>query len=444
MIEISPQLATVVMFGGLLLLVLTGYPMGLILIILGTVFGFLLLGPGVFELFRYRSYNLLASFIFMAVPLFIFMGAMVESSGVAEKLFNALYILTRRFRGGLAIGTILLGTILAACVGVIAASVVTMGLLAMPTMVKKGYDRGFAAGAVCAGGSLGILIPPSIMLVVYGPTAGLSVGKLFMAAFPAGLLLSLLYIAYVAARAYIQKDIAPAIPADERSATTKEKLMMIPTSLLPPLVLILAVLGSIFFGVASPTEAAGVGALASALLAMAYRQFNMRVLNNAMLTTMRTTCMVMVIGLGAGIFTGVFDAAGGVEVVSHAIMSAPFGRWGAFTAVMLIVFILGMFIDWLGIVFLMVPIATPIGVELGFDPLWFAMMIIINFQMSFITPPFAYAIFYLKGIAKPEWGLTTRDIIRGVLPYVGLIILALGLCIAFPQILLWLPAQMIT
>ncbi|MBN1857163.1 MAG: TRAP transporter large permease subunit [Dehalococcoidia bacterium] len=444
MIEVSPLLATIIMFGGLLLLVLTGYPMGLILIILGTGFGFLLLGPGVFEMFRYRSYNLLASFIFMAVPLFVFMGAMVESSGVAEKLFNALYILTGRFRGGLAIGTILLGTILAACVGVIAASVVTMGLLAMPTMVKKGYDRGFAAGAVCAGGSLGILIPPSVMLVVYGPTAGISVGKLFMAAFPAGLLLSVLYIAYAAVRAYLQKDLAPAVPASERSATTKEKLIMIPTSLLPPLVLMMAVLGSIFFGVASPTEAAGVGALASAVLAMAYKQFNMKVLNDAMLTTMRTTCMVMIIGLGAGIFTGVFDSAGGVDVVTHAIMSAPFGRWGAFAAVMFIVFVLGMFIDWLGIVFLMVPIATPIGTALGFDPLWFAMMIIINFQMSFITPPFAYAIFYLKGIAKPEWGLTTQDIIRGVLPYVGLIIFALVLCIAFPQILLWLPAQMIT
>jgi len=398
----------------------------------------------VFELFRFRSYNLLASFVFMAVPLFVFMGAMVESSGVAAKLFNAFYILTGRFRGGLAIGTILLGTILAACVGVIAASVVTMGLLAMPTMIQKGYDRGFASGAVCAGGSLGILIPPSVMLVVYGPTAGLSVGKLFMAAFPAGLLLSVLYILYAAIRAAVQKDIAPPVPPEELEIPTGQKLKMIPTSLLPPLVLMFAVLGSIFFGVASPTEAAGIGALASAFLAMAYRQFNLVVLKDAMLTTMRTTCMVMVIGLGAGIFTGVFDMAGGVEVVSNAIMSAPFGRWGAFFVIMFLVFVLGMFIDWMGIVFLMVPIATPIGAELGFDPLWFAMMIIINFQMSFITPPFAYAIFYLQGIAKPEWRLTTQDIIRGVLPYVGIIILALFLCIAFPQILLWLPAQMIT
>jgi len=443
MIELSPQLVTVIMFGSLLVLLISGYPMAVLLIGIGMGVGLLLFGSSVFEMFRLRSYSILASFIFMAVPLFVFMGTMVEKSGVAEKLYGTLYLWMGGFRGGLAVGTIILGTILAACVGVIAASVVTMGLLAMPSMLKRGYDKSLASGAICAGGSLGILIPPSIMLIIYGPTASISVGKLFMSAFPAGFVLSGLYIAYLAIRCFIQRDVAPPIPPEERAVPLSKKLIMIPTSLLPPLVLILAVLGTIFFGVASPTEAAGVGALASILLAAGYRRLTLPVLKDVVLTTMRTTCMVVLIGLGAVVFTGVFALAGGVEVVSAAIMAAPFGRWGSFAMIMLIVFILGMFIDWIGIIFVIVPMVTPIGTALGFDPLWFAMMIIVNLQMSFITPPFAYAIFFLKGIAQPEWELTTRDIIRGIIPYVGLIVVGLGLCIIFPQILLWLPAQMI-
>ena len=264
-----------------------------------------------------------------------------------------------------------------------------------------------------------------------------------MSAFSVGLLLSVFYIAYLAIRCFLQEDLAPPMPPEEQRVPLSTKMKMVSTSILPPVVLILAVLGSIFGGVASPTEAAGVGSLAAMILAAAYRRFNWNTLKDSVLLTMRTTSMVVLIGLGAIVFTGVFDRAGGVDVVSAAIIAAPFGKWGAFAVIMFIIFILGMFVDWIGIIFLMVPLVTPIGQALGFDPLWFAMMIILNLQASFITPPFAYAIFFLRGIAEPEWGLTSGCIIRGVLPYVGLIGLSLVLCIIFPQIILWLPSLMI-
>ena len=222
-----------------------------------------------------------------------------------------------------------------------------------------------------------------------------------------------------------------------------KKIYILLTSMVPPVCLILAVLGSIFFGVAAPTEAAAVGALAAALLAVAYRRFNWQVLKEAALHTMRITCMVFLIGLGASMFTGVFLRLGGDETITSLVLATPGGKWGAFGLIMFLIFILGMFIDWLGILFIMIPIVTPIGAALGFDPLWFAMMICVNLQMSFMTPPFAYAIFYLKGISQPEWGITTADIIRGVIPFVVLIMVGLGLCIAFPDIILWLPHQMI-
>ncbi|MEE9399351.1 MAG: TRAP transporter large permease subunit, partial [Dehalococcoidales bacterium] len=262
------------MFGGLLVLVATGYPLGLLLIGLGLGVGFLLMGPRVFEMFRLGSFKILSSFVFMAVPLFIFMGAVVEKSGLAEKMYDTLYVLLGGLRGGLAISVIIIGTILAACVGIIAASVISMGLIAYPAMIKRGYDKSFAAGSVCAGGTLGTLIPPSIMLIVYGPTASISVGKLFMSAFTAGLVVSVMYNLYIVIRASLQKDIGPPIPPEERQMPLSRKLKMIPSSFLPPMGLILAVLGAIFFGIATPTEAAGVGALASIIMAAGYRRFN--------------------------------------------------------------------------------------------------------------------------------------------------------------------------
>ncbi len=443
MVEMSPELVTIVMFGAAIIGLLIGYPLVFVLGGIAMFVGIATIGPGVFTMFRVRIWGMMTNYTFLAVPMFIFMGLMVEKSGAAERLYGGLHLAFGGFRGGLAISTVLMGTILAACVGVIAASVIMIGLIAVPSMLQRGYSKELTCGSVCAGGTLGILIPPSLMLVIYGPMANISVGKLFMGAFGPGLLLSALYISYIAVRAWLKPSSAPPITVEERAVPRLRKLRMLLTGMVPPLVLMLSVLGAIFFGVASPTEAAALGALAATLLAVAYRQFNWETMRYTMLETMRITSMALFIGWGAQMFVGVFLRLGGGDVVTNLMLAAPFGKWGAFALIMFIIFILGMLIDWIGIVFIMVPLMTPIAPALGFDPLWFAMMICVNLQMSFMTPPMAYAIFYLKGIAKPEWEITTGHIIRGVIPFVVLIVVGLLLCITFPQIILWLPHQMI-
>lgn len=439
----SPEIITILMFGALLIGILLGYPLAIVIGGVGMFAGILFLGPVVFKMFPLRIIGLMSSYVLLAVPLFIFMGTMMEVSGTAERLFGALYLWLGRLRGGLAIATILMGTILAACVGIIAASTIMMGLIALPSMIQRGYSREVACGSVCAGGTLGILIPPSVMLVFYGPMASLSVGRLMMGAFMPGLLLSTLYISYVGIRCLIRPEDGPPMPPEERAAPLLKKLGILMSGLLPPIFIIMAVLGSIFFGVASPTEAAALGALASIILAMAYRRLTLETLTKSMLQTLKITCMAFLIVWGATMFTGTFLRLGGGEVVTNLVLAMPGGRWGAFGVIMFIIFILGMFIDWMGILFVMVPIVTPIGEVLGFDPIWFALMVCVNLQMSFMTPPFAYAIFFLKGICKPEWEVTTGHIMRGVIPFVALIIIALVLCAVFPQIILWLPGIMI-
>jgi len=443
MVEMSPELVTIVMFGAAIIGLLIGYPLVFVLGGIAMFVGIATMGPGVFTMFRVRIWGMMTNYTFLAVPMFVYMGLMVEKSGAADRLYGGLHLAFGGFRGGLAIATVLMGTILAACVGVIAASVIMIGLIAVPSMLQRGYSKELTCGSVCAGGTLGILIPPSLMLVIYGPMANISVGKLFMGAFGPGLVLSALYISYIAVRAWLKPSSAPPIAVEERAVPRLRKLHMLLTGMMPPLVLMLSVLGAIFFGVASPTEAAALGALAATLLALAYRQFNWETMRYTMLETMRITSMALFIGWGAQMFVGVFLRLGGGDVVTNLMLAAPGGKWGAFALIMFIIFILGMLIDWIGIVFIMVPLMTPIAPALGFDPLWFAMMICVNLQMSFMTPPMAYAIFYLKGIAKPEWEITTGHIIRGVIPFVALIAVGLLLCIVFPNIIMWLPHQMI-
>ena len=444
MIDISPELIAIIMMGGLLLGVLTGYPLAPVIAGIALIVGYLTWGgPQVTDLFYSRMYSLVRSYVILAAPLFIFMGIMLERSGIAERLYEALYLWLGGFRGGLAITTVLIGTVLAACVGIIGASVTMLALIALPAMVNRGYDKALASGSVCAGGTLGILIPPSIMLVLYGPMAEISVGKLFMAAFIPGLVLSGLYCIYITVYCLLRPEKAPVVPVEERRVSFLKKTTKLFTSLVPPVILVLSVLGSIFFGVAPPTEAAAVGALAAMLLALAYRRLSFRALRETAFETLKVTSKVLFVGVCAFMFVGVFLGLGGGNVVKDMVLASPGGRWGAFAVIMFVVFILGMFIDWLGIIFIMVPIITPIGPALGFDTLWLAMMICVNLQMSFLTPPFAYAIFFLRGAAPPELGVTTADIIRGVIPFVILIMIGLGLCVAFPQLILWLPAQMI-
>ncbi len=441
----SAELSTLLMFGSLLALVMTGFPIAFVVGSLGLIFGFLLFGPDITMHILYsRLYAMTLNYPYLAVPLFTFMGVILQHSGITEDLYKELYEALGGLRGGLAIVTIIFGTILAACLGVITASVTILSLIALSPMIKRGYDKSLAAGTVVASGTLGILIPPSIMLVVYGPQAGLSIGKMFMAAFIPGLILSGSYITYVAIRAYLNPDIGPPIPPEERKdIPALVRLWRLTKATLPTVLLILSVLGTIFTGIAPPTEAAAMGSLAAVILTIVYKKFNWNLVKEAGIQTLRVSAFVVLIAGACYAFVGVFMNSGGGDVVAKMIMSVPGGRWGAFAVIMLIVFLLGMFIEWIGIVFIIVPIFTPIIKALGFDPLWAGMMICINLQMAFQTPPMAMSIFVLKGTAPPELGITMGDIIKGVIPFIIIIICALILFSIFPQLILWLPNHMI-
>jgi len=443
MIELSPEIVTIIMLGGLLLLVITGYPFAIVIGAIALGVGYVLFGPPTFDIMYVQMFSILGNYYFLAVPLFVFMGLMLQSSGTAERMYAALYLWLGGLRGGLAIITVVLGTILAACVGVIAASVSMLTLIALPAMIKRGYDKSLAAGAVCAGGTLGILIPPSVMLVIYGPMASISVGKLFMGAFMPGLILAGLYSGYIALRCLLQPKMAPPVPVEERAVPFIKKMVILITSILPPIFIILSVLGVIFMGIAPPTEAAAVGAVAATVLAIVFRKFNWQVLKDVALRTLTITVMIQLIAALSVAYTAIFLKAGGGHVVEEAILAVPGGRWASFVVIMFIYFLLGFFIDFLGILFIMVPILAPLAPILGFDPVWFGIMICVNLQMSFLTPPMAAAIIFLRGTAAPELGVNMSDVIRGVFPYVGLIMIGLALMIAFPEIILWLPALMI-
>ncbi len=440
MVDLNPQYIILMMFIPLLVVILLGYPLAIALGGIGLMVSLVFYVPEqTYGVFYNRIWGVMIDYTFLAVPLFVFMGLLMERSGVSERLFGALYLWMGPIPGGLAIGTVILGTILAAAVGIIGASVVMLGLIALPAMHARHYKKELACGAICAGGTLGILIPPSVMLVVYGPVADIGVGLLFMAAFIPGFMLSGLYCLYILISCLIHPEWGPAASPEERQVPLAKKVSMLFTSLLPTISIIFAVLGTIFLGLAAPTEAASVGCAASAILALAYRRLDLKVLRETLYQTAKVTSMVMIIAMCAGMFTATFLGLGCGKECKEAVLNLPFGRWGSFALIHLIVFILGMFIDWIGIIFIMIPIVTPIGEALGFNKLWFAMMIILNLQMSFMTPPFAYAIFYLRGIVKPEWGIETNHIVRGVIPFVVLIMLGLILCIIFPNIILGLP-----
>jgi tripartite ATP-independent transporter DctM subunit len=369
------------------------------------------------------------------------MGVFIEKSGVAERLFSALYLLLGGLRGGLGISTITICALFAAATGVVGASEVTIGLMALPAMLNRSYNKTLACGSICAGGTLGILIPPSVMIVIYGPIAGLSVGKLFLGAVFPGLVLASLYIVYIGVRCYFKPEDGPPMSPEERTMPLRKKLFLLLTSIVPPAVLIVAVLGSIFFGIAAVTEAAAVGAISSIVLAVLYRRLNFQVIKEACLSTLLITSMILMIAVAAAFFSTVFVAVGGDEVISRLFLNLPLGRWGILFSIMFLLVVLGMFIDWIGIVFIVVPLITPIGEALGFDPIWFALLVMVNLQISFLTPPFAYSIFYLKGITPPE--VNTTDIYRGVFPFVGLQIIGLSFCILFPKLITFLPGLMI-
>ncbi len=433
----SVESITALMLGSLFVLIVLGYPIGFVLGGTATIFGIMFIGTRVIDLFMLRLFGVMSDYVLIAIPLFVFMGIIIEQSGIAGRLYDAMFVILGKLRGGLAIATITACTIFAAATGVVGASVVTMGILALPAMLRYEYDKPLSTGAICAGGTLGILIPPSILILVYGPTAALSVGVLLLAAFLPGLLLAGLYIAYIAIRCYLNPKLGPAAGDEVAKYSTGQKAMMFVTSVLPVTGLILAVLGSIFFGLAAPTEAAAMGAFAACIMAACYKKLNWHNLKEAAMRALRTSSMVYMVLIGAGFFTAIFLRLGCGRVVQGMVMGLPLPPWGILVVMWLIIVVLGAFIDWIGVIMIAVPLFTPIAANLGYDPVWFAMMNIVVMQTSFLTPPFAYSIFYLKGVAPPEVKL--HHIYRGVVPFILLMLTGVAILAAFPGIILFVP-----
>ncbi|MBT9135498.1 MAG: C4-dicarboxylate TRAP transporter large permease protein DctM [Firmicutes bacterium] len=435
----SPELMVAAMFILLLAGIGVGIPVASVLGGLGLSFGLAMWGNRAVHVLLSAIFGVMSSDVLIALPLFVFMGCMMEASGVADRLFTNLRILLGSMRGGLGIVAIILATVLAATTGIIGASIVMMATLALPSMLKAGYNKSLAAGIICAGGSLGILIPPSNMLILYGLAAGVPIISLFAGAVGPGLLLSALYIAYVAIRCYLRPELGPPIPLEERQAInpvtfTRDLLV----SLVPPAFLIAAVLGTIFLGVAAPVEAAAAGSLGAAILALAAGRLNFRALQEAARHTLQISSTILWLVVGASMFTAVFLALGGGVVAKDAMLSLAGGSPAVvLLMMMLLLFVLGKLLCWVGILMIVIPIFTPIAAALGFDPLWFGLLVAVNLQMSLLTPPFAYSIFYLKQVAPPE--VTLGDIYRGVWPFITLQALGLFIIIIFPEIVLWLP-----
>jgi tripartite ATP-independent transporter DctM subunit len=435
---------TVAMFVTLILAITLGHQLAFTLAAVATLFGLIDNGfniPSLLFMFANNAWGLFNNYTLVAVPLFIFMAQLLDQSKVAEALFESLYIVLGSVRGGLGLAVVVVCTVFAATTGIIGASVVAMGLLATPALVGKGYQKELTSGIICASGTLGILIPPSIMMVVYGGLTGLketSVGNLFAGAILPGLILSGLYFMYISMRCIINPKLGPPISKEEASKwSAKQKWVMTLKSLVPPLGLILMVMGTILAGIATPTEAAGLGALGAFILALFNRAVSWKMIVKASRATMKTTAMVMTLFIGGMFFSTVFLSMGGGDVVADLFIGSGLNRWLVLVIMMGIVFMMGMFIDWAAILLVTVPIFMPIAMELGFDPLWFAILMCVNLQTSFLTPPFGYALFYFAGVAPP--GYTMMHIYRGIIPFVILQLIGLLVIGAFPQLTTYLP-----
>lgn len=432
-----------IMLGGLFLLMVIGLVSGQELAFVlggaGVMIGWLAWGgPGI-TIALTKVYDQMQSYSMVAIPMFVLMANFLTHSKVADGLFLSIRYLLGPLKGGLGLAVIVVSTVFAATTGIVGASVVTMGMLSIPVLLKCGYKPSLACGMVCAGGSLGILIPPSIMLVSMGSYAEVSVGKIFFAAIVPGLLLSLCYMIYVFVICHIHPEYGPAMSAEELAEMPfRERVTGSLINLVPPVILIVGVLGSIFTGWATPTEAAGVGALFSLILAIFYKQFSLQMLYDSLIDTAKTTAMVFIILFGAAAFTGIFMSLDGNKLIAELVMGLGIGKWGAFAIMMVIVFILGMFIDWLGIVMIVFPIFLPIMDMFGFDRLWIVAVTAVMLQTCFMTPPFGFALFYIKGIVPPE--VKIGDIYRGVIPFILIVVAVVILVTACPALVHWLPA----
>ncbi|WP_428977568.1 TRAP transporter large permease [Oricola cellulosilytica] len=423
------EAGTLLMFGMLLALLLVGIPLAYVTLLVALIFAVGWFGPMAVPLITSRVYSFVSSFVFVSVPMFVLMAAILDRSGIARDLFDAMRLVGGRLRGGIAVQTIFVAVILAAMSGIIGGEVVLLGLIALPQMLRLGYDRSLAIGVVCAGGALGTMVPPSIVLIIYGLTANVSIGDLFTSAFFPGLMLASFYVAYVLIRAYLNPEMAPVPEPD--GIPLSQKLGKLKGLILPILVVIM-VLGSIYGGVASVTEASAVGVAGVILSTVVRGEFSVKLLKDAALQTLSTCGMIVWIGIGASALVGVFNLMGGINFVSDLITGISTNPTIVLLFMMLILFVLGMFLDWVGIALLTMPIFVPIVVKLGYDPVWFGVLFCMNMQVSFLSPPFGPAAFYLKSVAPP--GISLADIFKALLPFICLQVLAVALLIAFPGI----------
>jgi len=449
-LEIGIEWLSLLLFGGLGLLLMLGLPMAFCTGSLACIFLYVFGSPAILNMLPSRVFPFMTDYQLSAVPLFIFMAAMLEKAGIIEELFDVVYKWLGGIKGGLASATVVSCTALAAMVGVVGATEVTMGMIALPAMLRKRYEPMLACGSLLAGGTLGILIPPSVMAIVYAVVAQQSLGELLVGSVFPGFLLSGLYIAYITIRCYINPTLGPALPPEER-VTFREKLHLLRGTIMPILLIIL-VLGVIFFGIATPVEAAGIGTFGALIVSAVHRRLNWVSIQEAALATLKATAMVMWIFFGATMFVGFFIVKGGQTFVADSILGIGLAPYGVLLLMMVVLFVLGMFLDWVGILLLTVPIFLPIMKGLAFSgllgftgvaskdiALWYGVIFMVNMQMAFLSPPFGYSLFYLKSVAPPQ--ISMAMIFRAAVPFIGLQAFGLFLCIVFPQIILWLPKQ---
>ena len=435
----NAALVTVLFFGLILFFLALGLPISFALGGVSVALTYFFWGPEGLSIIANRAWGAVANFVVVCVPLFVFMGAMLERSGVASALYKSMHLWCGRLRGGLAVGTVLICMLFAAMTGLSASATVTMGLVALPEMLKRNYDKSLALGCITAGGALGVLIPPSVTMVLYALVAEQSVGKLFMGGLVPGVILGLFFIAYILIRAAFQPQIAPGAPQEERG-TWRHKLMALRAVILPSLI-ILGVLGTIFAGIATPTEAAAVGAMLTLVSAAIHKRLRWADVRDACYQTLKVSSMAMWIYLGSLCFTTLYYSTGAPAFVKEFLLHMPGGKWGTIITIQIIWFLLGMFLDPWGIIMITAPVFCPVIKELGFSLIWFGVLFIVNMEMAYLTPPFGFNLFYLKGVAPSDVSLA--DIYRSVVPFIALQALVLILVIVFPQLVLWIPKMML-
>ena len=431
----SVEVLTLLFFGALIFFIFMGLPLVFVLGGISVIFLYFTWGIDSFYMVSSQIYGTMGSFTLVAIPLYVFMAMILERTGVARDLYHMMHLWFGGMRGGLAIGTLGICAIFAAMVGVSGAAVVAMGTIALPAMLERGYDKRMALGVINTGGGWGILIPPSIMMILYALISGVSVGKMFAAGILPGLLLIVITVLYVLIRSFLQPELAPALPKSER-ASWPEKFRSVRSVILPVLVVVM-VMGSIIGGLTTPTEAAAMGVFGALISAAVYRQLSWSMLNDACIRTLKLTGMIAWILFAAHAFSAAYQSMGAQQLIESMMQLIPGGPWGIIIAMMVIVFLLGMVLDPLGIMLITLPVFLPIVEALGFDPIWFGILFVINMEIGYMTPPLGFNLFYLKAIVPP--GITMKDIYQSVIPFVLLEILALVILMIFPQIVTYLP-----